>query len=145
MKLLTLMLLALGTGGCMSTFDALGYHSDNETTIRRLQGEVDVSGRVQDDNGQPLKDVRVKYLRGYLEAGYEPQPKDEWDSGTKKVNDTFHLSWSTAKFVKVRFEKNGYVAAEFLVAARQSLEGQAIPGAVISPVQNVIITLYREQ
>jgi hypothetical protein len=140
---LVIALFVCVAGGCLHSEQELTFHEANVQTVSRMQGPVSVSGRVQDDSGRPLSGVTVTYLCDYLVAGYQPNPQDEWDRGTKKVGGDFKLSWSSAKFVKLSFSKPGYTEEQLLVASSESAEGRALPGAIVSPATNVVITLAR--
>ena len=148
MSVMILCAVALATTGCLDAVYAIGAHDNGVEWIRTQQAKIEISGRVQDGLGQPLRGVRVHFVREYLVAAFSAQGVDDReDEGHRTVSGAFHLSWNPAESVHLTFEKAGYESVERTFVVRNTAAkgdyGSSLPRA--SPVVRTgcIVTLLQ--
>lgn len=119
--LVTLVLLAASAGGCLSGIHAAGQRADHTEWLRTQQARAELRGVVEDESGNRLRGVRVRFERDYLIAATDPCFEQRHQNGSRTVNETFHLTWAAAERVGLVFEKAGYTSVEMVAAVEKTV------------------------
>ena len=144
---LALICCGLGSGGCLSAVYALGHHGHNKQVVRAQQARVELTGAVQDENGLPLRGVRVTSSRKYLVAGFGVAPAERESVDRRTVNGRFRFRSNAATSVRLVFEKPGYAREEleFAVPGTFPIPGNDYgPPAPAITEKGICVTLRRE-
>ena len=96
--------------GCTDLFVAKGHFDNNRAWTQSQQARIVAAGRVVDERGRPIDNVRITADHVYLRPTFEDLPRASTfrEKRSELVNSAFRIIFSYADEVQLRFSKPGY-------------------------------------